>query len=112
MSVSAITWAVVLAWPGQVPLPLLVILILSMAPNTPGAMIAFDYARSFNPPERIGSASGVVNVGGFTASLLVIVAVGFLVDLLSPGTASFTTGALRWALRRSSRSGRSVACRC
>jgi len=97
VSVSAITWAVVLAWPGQVPLPLLVILILSMAPNTPGSMIAFDYARSFNPPERIGSASGVVNVGGFTASLLVIVAVGFLVDLLSPGAASYTTGAFRWA---------------
>lgn len=97
VSVSAITWAAVLAWPGQVPLPLLVILILSMAPNTPGSMIAFDYARSFNPPERIGSASGVVNVGGFTASLLVIVAVGFLVDLLSPGAASYTTGAFRWA---------------
>ena len=97
VSLSAITWAVVLAWPGRVPLPLLVVLVLSMAPNTPGSMIAFDYARSFNPPERIGSASGVVNVGGFTASLLVIVAVGLLVDLLSPGAASYPTGAFRWA---------------
>ncbi len=97
VAVSAGTWAVVLAWPGRVPLALLVLLILSMAPNTPGSMIAFDYARTFNPAERIGSASGIVNVGGFTASLVVIIAVGVLVDLLSPGTAAYTTGAFRWA---------------
>ncbi|MGI8695002.1 MAG: MFS transporter [Geodermatophilaceae bacterium] len=92
--VSALTWAVVLAWPGRVPLPLLVVLILSMAPNTPGSMIAFDYARTFNPPARIGSASGIVNVGGFTASLVVIIVVGVIVDALSGSTA---TDAYRWA---------------
>ncbi len=92
--VSATTWAVVLGWPGRVPLPMLVVLILSMAPNTPGSMIGFDYARTFNPAERVGSASGIVNVGGFTASLIVIVLVGLVVDLLSSGT---PTQAYRWA---------------
>ena len=95
--VSAMGWAVVLAWPGQVPLPMLVVLILCMAPNTPGSMIAFDYARTFNPPERIGSASGIVNVGGFTASLVVIVLIGLIVDLLSPAGAPYSTEAFRWA---------------
>ncbi len=95
VGLSATGWAVVLAWPGRVPLPMLVVLILSMAPNTPGSMIAFDYARTFNPVERIGSASGIVNVAGFTASLVVIILVGLVVDVLSPG--AYTTEAFRWA---------------
>jgi uncharacterized protein (DUF983 family) len=97
VTLSAATWAIVLAWPGQVPLPMLVVLILSMAPNTPGSMIAFDYARTFNPPERIGSASGIVNVGGFTASLVVIVFIGLVVDAQSLGTTASITEAYRWA---------------
>ena len=49
-------------------------------------MIGFDFARTENPG-RIGSASGVVNVGGFVASLLTILAVGLLLDTSgsSPG---------------------------
>ena len=33
----------------------------------------------------MGSASGVVNVGGFVASLLTILAIGAVLDLLTPG---------------------------
>lgn len=97
VAVSAVMWAVVLGWPGRVPLPVLVLLILAMAPNTPGSMIAFDYARTFNPPERVGGASGIVNVGGFTASLVVIVLVGLVVDLLTAPGEAYSTTAFRWA---------------
>jgi hypothetical protein len=51
-------------------------------------MIGFDYARTENPAERLGSASGVVNVGGFVASLLTILAVGVVLDLLTPGSST------------------------
>jgi hypothetical protein len=51
-------------------------------------MIGFDYARTWNPVERQGSASGVVNVGGFVASLLTILAVGAVLDLLTPGASN------------------------
>jgi hypothetical protein len=30
-------------------------------------MIGFDFARTFNPPSRLGTATGIVNVGGFVA---------------------------------------------
>ena len=78
---SALAWAVVLAWPGRAPLPLLVLLVLVLASNGPGSMLGFDFARTENPPARLGSAAGIVNVGGFVASLTTILAVGVLLDL-------------------------------
>jgi hypothetical protein len=43
-------------------------------------MIGFDFARPANPPERFGTASGIVNIGGFVASMLTLLAVGVLLD--------------------------------
>ena len=43
-----------------------------MSANGPGSVVGFDYARTENEAERIGSATGIVNVGGFVASLLTI----------------------------------------
>ncbi|MCU1617104.1 MAG: major facilitator superfamily 1 [Frankiales bacterium] len=91
-------WTVVLLWPGRVPLALLVVLVVVLATNGPGSMIGFDYARTENPVERMGSASGVVNVGGFVASLFTILAIGVVLDLLSPGGSThYSLGAFRAA---------------
>jgi MFS-type transporter involved in bile tolerance (Atg22 family) len=46
----------------------------------PASMIGFDFARPANPPERLGTASGIVNIGGFTASVLTLFAIGVLLD--------------------------------
>jgi len=85
LAVTASMWTVVLLLPGRAPLWLLVLLVVVLGTNGPGAMIGFDFARTWNPVERQGSASGVVNVGGFVASLLTILAVGAVLDLLTPG---------------------------
>lgn len=85
LGATATAWTVVLAWPGRAPLPLLIALVVVLGTNGPGSMIGFDYARTENPAERLGSASGVVNVGGFVASLLTILAIGAVLDLLTPG---------------------------
>jgi MFS family permease len=77
---SAAAWTVVLAWPGPVPLGVLVLLVLVLASNGPGSIMGFDFARTENPPARLGSATGIVNVGGFVASLLLILVVGLLLD--------------------------------
>ncbi|MGY1753608.1 MFS transporter [Blastococcus sp. SYSU D01042] len=88
LGATATAWTVVLAWPGRAPLPLLVALVVVLGTNGPGSMIGFDYARTENPAERLGSASGVVNVGGFVASLLTILAIGAVLDLLTPGSST------------------------
>ncbi|MDZ5444976.1 MFS transporter [Micromonospora sp. 4G57] len=95
---TAAVWAVVLAWPGRAPHWLLVTLVVVLAMNGPGSVIGFDYARTFNPVHRIGSATGIVNVGGFVASILLILAVGVVLDLATPaGRSTPPLDAFRWA---------------
>ncbi|GAA5162645.1 HutD family protein [Ornithinimicrobium tianjinense] len=81
----ATVWAVVLLWPGRAPLWLLVLLVVITALGGPGSMVGFDLARTFHDPVRLGRASGVVNVGGFTASLLTIGLIGLVLDTVAPG---------------------------
>ncbi len=95
----ASTWAVVLVWPGRAPLPLLVALVVVIALGGPGSMVGFDLARSFNPRHRIGSALGVVNVGGFVASLVSMALIGVVLDRLAPrGPVDYTLGDFRVAM--------------
>ena len=77
---SAAGLGVVLLWPGQAPVWLLALLVLVLAGNGPGSILGFDFARTENPPARLGSATGIVNVGGFVATLLMILVVGLLLD--------------------------------
>lgn len=92
-------WTLVLVWPGRAPLALLVVLVVVLASNGPGSVMGFDYARTENVMERIGSATGIVNVGGFIASLLTIAGVGVVLSLVSSaGPSHYTLGEFRLAL--------------
>lgn len=75
-------WAVLLVWPGTAPLPVVVGAVCVIAISMPASMIAFDIARTFNPAQRSGTATGIVNVGGFVATVLAIYLVGLVLDLL------------------------------
>jgi MFS family permease len=88
---SAAAWTLVLAWPGRAPLALLVLLVVVLATNGPGSMVGFDYARTENPPGRLSSATGIVNVGGFVAALLTILAIGLVLSARAPGGATAAT---------------------
>ncbi|MEE2569647.1 MFS transporter [Pseudarthrobacter sp. J64] len=79
---TAAAWATVLLIPGRAPLWMLVGLVIVMAIGGPGSMIGFDFARTFNPAHRLGTATGIVNVGGFCAALICIFLVGLVLDLL------------------------------
>ncbi|MEV6861812.1 MFS transporter [Streptosporangium subroseum] len=90
---TAGAWTAVLLWPGRAPLWLLFLLVAVLAVNGPGSMIGFDYARTFNPAARIGAATGIVNGGGFVASVSVIALIGVTLDLLG----ETTLDTFRWA---------------
>ena len=81
----SLVWAIVLALPVAAPFWLLVVLVSVTAVGGPGSMIAFDLARSFHRSERYGRASGMVNMGGFIASLTTMGLVGLILDQLAPG---------------------------
>jgi MFS family permease len=89
---TATMWSVVLLVPPPAPAWLLVLLVVVLATGGPGSMIGFDYARTFNPGHRHGTAIGIVNVGGFLASLLVALGVGILL-----GPTGYTPGGFRVA---------------
>jgi Nitrate/nitrite transporter len=76
-----VAWSAVLIWPGVPPLWLIVVLIVTMGIGGTGAMIGFDFARTFNPLRNLGSANGVVNVGGFLACFIMMFLIGVLLDV-------------------------------
>jgi hypothetical protein len=63
----------------------LVALVVVLASNGPGSLMGFDYARTENEAERIGSATGIVNVGGFVASLVTIALIGVVLSISNGG---------------------------
>ena len=79
---NALVWTVVLALPGRAPLWLLVVLIVVISVGGPGSMVGFDFARTFNPSATLGTAQGMVNMGGFVASLLVMQAMGVILGAM------------------------------
>ena len=76
IGVTAGVWTAVLLYSAPAPLWLLVVLVAVLACGGPCSAVGFDYARTFNPDHRRGTAVGIVNVGGFTTTLLTTLAVG------------------------------------
>ncbi|MGO4256644.1 MFS transporter [Marmoricola sp. RAF53] len=92
-------WTVVLAWPGEAPLWLLVVLVVVTGLGGPASVIGFDLGRTSNPPERLASATGIINMAGFLASLTLVIAIGLILDWRTPGSSSdYTPAAFRWAM--------------
>ena len=74
-------WTVLLGWPGgHVPLWSLVAGFGFLSLGGPASTIGFALARDYNPLRRVGTATGVVNVGGFVAITVSALAVGLLLD--------------------------------
>jgi predicted MFS family arabinose efflux permease len=98
VGLAATVWAAVLLWPGAAPLWLLVVLVLVLPLTGVAAVMSFDFARAFNPASRLGSAIGLVNVGGFAGTLLAVLAIGLVLQLVTPaGSTEYSLTAFKWA---------------
>jgi MFS family permease len=91
-------WTVVLAWPGQAPLWMLVVLVVVSGVGGPASVIGFDLGRTSNPPHRLASATGIINQAGFFASLILVIAIGLILDWRTPDGRDYTPDAFRWAM--------------
>jgi MFS family permease len=94
---NAVVWTIVLALPGRAPLWLLIVLVVVISVGGPGSMVGFDFARTFNTSATLGTAQGMVNMGGFIASLLVMQAMGVI--LAATGSYSFESFRLAWTVQ-------------
>ncbi|MGV0646281.1 MFS transporter [Mycolicibacterium sp. XJ879] len=94
---NALIWSIVLALPDRAPLWLLITLVVVISVGGPGSMVGFDFARTFNPSATLGTAQGMVNMGGFAASLLVMQTMGLILD--AAGGFSFESFRLAWTVQ-------------
>ena len=92
-------WTIVLLWHGDAPLWLLAVLVVVVGFGGPASMIGFDLGRTSNPADRMASATGIINQAGFVAALVLVVAIGIVLDWRTPGQSSvYTPSAFRWAM--------------
>jgi MFS family permease len=81
-SLMIAAWLMILLTPGQNPLWQIVLLVLCIGSGGPASMMAFDYSRTSIPKNRLGSANGVINSGGFVATFLSMLLVGLALDFI------------------------------
>jgi MFS family permease len=98
LTVCAVTiagWVVLVAVYGADPPRWYVItLFVVMTMGGPASMPAFALARDYNQARTLGTASGVVNVGGFVATVVIALGIGWVLDALG-GTSAAN---FRWAV--------------
>jgi sugar phosphate permease len=64
----------------------------------PLSLIGIDYARTFSPAERLGTATGFVNIGGFFSTIMAVLLIGAVLQLASPrGATTYTLDQFRLA---------------
>jgi MFS family permease len=75
-----LAWAAVLGWPGARPPHALILGALAVSGvGSAVSVVGFMLARAGNPAHMAGSATGLVNCGGFLAGSLAILAAGVLI---------------------------------
>lgn len=86
LAVSGVTilgWtALVFAFGHRPPHAVIVLIVAISAVGGPASGIGFSLARDYNVPRLVGTASGVVNVGGFVSTIIAALGVGRMLDLL------------------------------
>lgn len=79
IAANATAWAIVLAAPTPAPMWLLVLLVVVISVGGPGSMIGLDLARTSSDVSTLGTAQGIVNMGGFLAAVVVIQSMGVVI---------------------------------
>jgi sugar phosphate permease len=86
--------AVVAAFGAHPPRAYVVALFVVMALGGPASMTAFALARDYNQARLLGTASGVANVGGFLATVVIALGIGWVLD----GQGGTSAPHFRWAV--------------
>ncbi len=85
--VTVAGWAILLGgFGGRPPHPLIVAVVAVAAVGGPASTIGFSLARDYNPQAMVGTATGVVNVGGFTSTIIASLLVGGVLEVTGPGS--------------------------
>lgn len=99
LALLALSWMLVLLWPGTPPLWSLIVLLIALALGYPVSMVSFDILRTSAPPQFAGVATGFINTAGFIATIAALLLVGVTLDLQDAGTpATYNSTAFNLAM--------------
>ncbi len=99
VGLTTLTWLVIVSIPGQIISPILLVCFLAISIGGPASMIAFDFTKDIVSKDRLGSANGFANVGGFLASFVMMYLTGLVIDIVQAASGSFeryTIEGFRW----------------
>lgn len=82
--ILVVTWAATLLAPGPLTAWQLMPLIIALAVGSATCSVGFDLARTGVPRRAIGTATGMVNIGGYSTSLVAVLLIGLSLDVLAP----------------------------
>lgn len=95
---TGIAWLVLLSFDTPRPWWQLAIFCAVIGTGGPISLVGMDFARSYAPAERLGTASGFVNMGGFSSTIAGVLLVGLVLQLVSPpGATTYTLNEYRLA---------------
>lgn len=84
LAANGLTWLVLLSF-ARPPLPVVCGAFLVFAMGGPVSSVAFALVRDYNPISQVGTATGIANVGGHSATALSVLAVGLVLQLAGGG---------------------------
>ena len=95
---TLLAWVTLLAPSTPRPMWQLVVFSFVIGAGGPVSLVGIDYARTFTPADRLGTATGFVNTGGFTSTIAGVLVVGVVLQVVSPaGATTYTLDAYRLA---------------
>ncbi|MFC4565058.1 nitrate/nitrite transporter [Nocardiopsis mangrovi] len=82
VALFAVAWTLLVAWPGGLPPTgvVVAVLVVSAAGQVMAPALSFDFARDGLPAHRTGVASGLVNMSGFTTTVVATVSAGVILQ--------------------------------
>ncbi|WP_296664548.1 nitrate/nitrite transporter [Demequina sp.] len=85
---TAVAFGGLLAFSTPRPMWQLALVVVVVGVGGPVSAVGMDFARTFSDAERLGTASGFVNVGGFSATILSVMSVGLVLQIVAPAGAT------------------------
>ncbi len=95
---TATAWAALLSFSTPRPWWQLALFCVVIGAGGPISLVGLDFARSWSPSSRLGVATGYVNVGGFSSTVVGVLLVGVVLQLVAPpGATTYTLDEYRLA---------------
>lgn len=96
-SATAAAWVVLLSFSTPRPWWQLAVFCVVLGAGGPISLVGLDFARSWTPSDRLGVASGYVNIGGFASTVIGVLLVGAVLETSSGPGAGYSLDDFRLA---------------